>query len=180
MRNDNNIWNKFLTDLVSYLKSKKYDYIETNLEFIRKVDSIDEINPNIDGLYLKNLEYYDQDKNYIGSLSIYNKFKIDQKEMFVDSNSNIHEINEQFNNSIIGDEGIFIDVGDISDDNLYQKPTIKIMMGEEKNVSMLEDSNVDRAKQLNFVILLIVDESNTYGGSGYNETDKVMSIVKRL
>lgn len=183
-RNKNNIWFKVFNDIIGYMLTEKYPYNDTLIEAIKLVDEIADININIPGNYVvrEDNTVYDQDKVLVYALLDKDKIKIDGIEYFVaESDHKIHEITTIWNNTLIGDHGIDLEVGVPSDDHTFNMPAIVFYMSKEQDINMLESEGTDGLKNFLFNIGIVARELDLYERTqAYAETERIEDITSGL
>lgn len=195
---NNNFWYSYFKGFKAYLKSDKYALNDTGLIIIRIVDyKIEPINNILDKSYInvnktgysfvkEDNAVYDEGLNLIQILIKGDTFIIDGITYFVDSELRAHEKNNQWNNSLLGDNGISIIIGggfDIKEDtdlSLWTAPQISLVFDKVLNVNALERKSTTSEKEFNFDIDILVHETDSYesiDSTGYDELNRVDSLL---
>ncbi len=185
MRNENNIWYPVLEAVLSYLNEEKYPLVDTNLEVIRLVDNISEINPNIIGnTFVKSDNtIYDETSTIVQLLSVGDIFTREDERYFINEKYNsVKELGEQWNNTLIGDEGYRASMGAIYlDDSTFTCPEFKFAMREQDEVNMLETTGTDGNKFMNLDIMMqIAEEDVMKRDTGYKQSHEAQELISKL
>lgn len=202
-RKDNDIWYNLFASFTSYLKSDKYTLNQTAINVIKivdyKVENISDenseyINVNVPGNYFvkEDNSIYDQNLTLIQALNVGDSFTYDPDsliEYFIASDENEHELNDQWNNSLLGDNGISITMGGLDveteedEENFktWTVPQVKLQFGAMLGVNALERKNTADNKDFEWAIFIAVKELDAYENmSGYDELNRVKSIMSEL
>lgn len=184
-RNDNDIWYEVIEGLISYLNEEIYTLNDTNLDVIRIVDNIGEINPNKVGYtFVKDDNViYDENSNIIQQLIVGDTFtKTDETYYINQKYSSVKELGEQWNNTIIGNEGFRVSMGaTYIDDTTFVTPAFKIAMREQDDINMLEKEGTDLEKTLIIEIFIQISEEDLFDRqTGYGESNRASKLISEL
>lgn len=187
---DTNIWHDLFESFLTWLKTDIYP-LQEQVDIVKYVDVVDDINPNIPGNYFVKEDniVYDETKTLVYEAVSGDKFYAPSIEQyyFINSKDKFLALSDKDNNSRIGDEGIFVSFGDVDLNSsdpipINEIPSIKFTIETEEPTDALANTNVDTNRILNFSIRIIVDESNLHtniGATGYNQTNIVKGLVEK-
>ncbi|MCP4991554.1 MAG: hypothetical protein GY928_37500 [Colwellia sp.] len=195
---DNNFWYNYFKSFQAYLKSEKYAINETAIEVIKIVDYkakpvnnellYSYININVAGNYYVKDDntIYDESLNVVQVLTTGDAFTVDSIPYFINSELNVNENGNQWNNTLLGDNGISLVIGggfnidEQTDFSLWTAPQISIVFDKVLDVNALERTSTTRNKELNFDIDIFVKETNSMesiDSTGYDELNRVDSLL---
>jgi hypothetical protein len=195
---DNNFWYGYFKGFKAYLKSDKYPLNDTGISTLRIVDYKekpigDDTNPSYintkiigNSFVREDNSIYDNELNLVQSLVVGDSFLVDGTTYFLNSLSNVYEYGKQWNNSLLGDNGVSIVMGggfDIKDDtdfSLWTAPQISLVFDKIEGVNALERVTTTTEKFFNFDIDIFVKETDSFesiDSTGYDELNRVDSLL---
>lgn len=201
-RKDNSVWFPLFLGLATYMKEPQYSIHNTGFNVVRIVDYVNEpidnvehksyINENIVGYsFVKDdNSIYDESGTLIYSCVKADLFTLNGVvQYFLPSNLEVVEYGEQWNETLIGDKGLILDIGsfEIGEDedlvNTWRTPQIIIELGKQSNVDIAERKGNTSSdfKELTFDIIMLVNETNVIENiTGYAETNRVEKILDEV
>lgn len=191
------IWFELFELLHEFMNVEQYPINDTGIEVLRIVDTVldeggDYINENIIGNSFVKADnsIYDETGTLVQSLVKGDSFVMNTVTYFLPSNLEVVELGLQWNNTLIGDYGISLEIGGFSIDEkddlskLWRTPQIIIEMGEESEIDVMErDGNTSTEfKKLTFDFIILVSEVEDIfkNKTGYGETNRVEKILSTI
>lgn len=176
-RRTQTVFSDFLEAFVDYCSIEAFSYvIEQDYDFV--VENINYVDINNPGIYFvkEDISLYDETKTLIKTLDVYSK----TKDYFIDEFSNVRLINDKYNNTLIGQYGITINIGDNYNESTYSAPEFYFMFINSTGNPLEINYNTDR-KVLSYNIGVVVDQDNLWDrNSNYTVLDFYVEYCNEL
>lgn len=176
---EDSIFDELFENIGDYVSNIVFKYNETGYECDYRVPTRSDVNLDVPGIYLIDDENVicDEVFSFEYELTYKDKFKLVEYDYFCDEFNHLRAIDDVWNNTIFGQYGLRLFIGNSYDKSNIICPAVYLMLYEEDNLSPLEKTGNTLLKKLVFDIGLIVSSNDVFDS---NSPYKPYNFIKKF